>query len=131
MSNKSTVNSLYWTNCSTLYSHNWRVYESHFILLGITFWMLIWWISETVHLAVTALLPLLLFLVWNNGGKKHVHLYAHPLVYLFFGGFVIARALEQTNLHYRIALWILRKTGTEVGVCWLVSCSVQALCPCG
>ena len=39
--------------------------------------------------------------------------YAHPLVYLFFGGFVIARALEQTNLHYRIALWILRKTGTE------------------
>jgi sodium-dependent dicarboxylate transporter 2/3/5 len=39
--------------------------------------------------------------------------YAHPLVYLFFGGFVLALALEKTGLHYRIALWILRKTGTK------------------
>jgi sodium-dependent dicarboxylate transporter 2/3/5 len=35
------------------------------------------------------------------------------LVYLFFGGFVLALALEKTGLHYRIALWILRKTGTK------------------
>ena len=89
-------------------------FESHFILLGITFWMLIWWISETVHLAVTALLPLLLFPLFGIMEAKSMSTYyAHPLVYLFFGGFVIARALEQTNLHYRIALWILRKTGTE------------------
>ena len=89
-------------------------FESHFILLGITFWMLIWWISETVHLAVTALLPLLLFPLFGIMEAKSMSTYyAHPLVYLFFGGFVLARALEQTNLHYRIALWILRKTGTE------------------
>ena len=37
----------------------------------------------------------------------------NPLVYLFFGGFVLALALEKTALHYRIALWILNKTGTQ------------------
>ncbi|MGB0182804.1 MAG: SLC13 family permease [Schleiferiaceae bacterium] len=88
-------------------------FESHFVLLGITAWMLIWWISETVHLAVTALLPLLLFPLFGlMEAKSMSSYYAHPLVYLFFGGFIIARALEETNLHYRIALWILRRTGT-------------------
>ncbi len=88
-------------------------FESQFILLGITAWMLIWWISETVHLAVTALLPLLLFPLFGLMEAKSMSAYyAHPLVYLFFGGFIIARALEETNLHYRIALLILRRTGT-------------------
>ena len=88
-------------------------FESHYILLGITFWMLLWWITETVNLAVTALLPLLLFPLFGLMEAKSMSAYyAHPLVYLFFGGFIIARALEETNLHYRIALWILRRTGT-------------------
>lgn len=88
-------------------------FESHYILLGIAFWMLLWWITETVNLAVTALLPLLLFPLFGLMEAKSMSAYyAHPLVYLFFGGFIIARALEETNLHYRIALWILRRTGT-------------------
>ena len=87
-------------------------FESHYILLGITFWMLLWWITETVNLAVTALLPLLFPLFGLMEAKSMSAYYAHPLVYLFFGGFIIARALEETNLHYRIALWILRRTGT-------------------
>lgn len=88
-------------------------FQDHYILLGITFWMLLWWITETVNLAVTALLPLMLFPLFGLMEAKSMSAYyAHPLVYLFFGGFIIARALEQTNLHYRIALWILRRTGT-------------------
>ena len=76
--------------------------------------MLLWWLTETVHLAVTALLPLLLFPLFGIMEAKSLSgYYAHPLVYLFFGGFIIARALEETNLHYRIALWILRRTGTS------------------
>ena len=88
--------------------------QSHFVLLGITSWMLIWWITETVHLGVTALLPLLLFPVLGLGTAKELAgYYAHPLVYLFFGGFVLALALEKSYLHYRIALWILKRTGTK------------------
>ena len=88
-------------------------FESHYILLGIAFWMLLWWITETVNLAVTALLALVLFPLFGIMEAKSMSAYyAHPLVYLFFGGFIIARALEETNLHYRIALWILRRTGT-------------------
>ena len=88
-------------------------FAPEYSLLGVGAWMLIWWMSETVHLAVTALLPLLLFpLLGITEAKAMGSYYAHPLVYLFFGGFVLALALEKTNLHYRIALWILRKTGT-------------------
>jgi sodium-dependent dicarboxylate transporter 2/3/5 len=89
-------------------------FESSYWLLGIALWMLIWWITETVHLGVTALLPLVLFPALEIAEAKSLAAYyAHPLVYLFFGGFVLALALEKTGLHYRIALWILRKTGTK------------------
>ena len=88
--------------------------QSHFVLLGIAAWMLVWWITETVHLGVTALLPLLLFPVLELGTAKELAgYYAHPLVYLFFGGFILALALEKSSLHYRIALWILKRTGTK------------------
>ena len=90
--------------------------QSHFVLLGIAAWMLVWWITETVHLGVTALLPLLLFPVLELGTAKELAgYYAHPLVYLFFGGFILALALEKSSLHYRIALWILKRTGTKDG----------------
>ena len=89
-------------------------FQPQYWLLGIALWMLIWWITETVHLGVTALLPLVLFPALEIAQAKSLAAYyAHPLVYLFFGGFVLALALEKTGLHYRIALWILRKTGTK------------------
>jgi len=89
-------------------------FQPQYWLLGIALWMLIWWITETVHLGVTALLPLVLFPALEIAEAKSLAAYyAHPLVYLFFGGFVLALALEKTGLHYRIALWILRKTGTK------------------
>jgi len=89
-------------------------FQPQYWLLGIALWMLIWWITETVHLGVTALLPLVLFPALEIAEAKSLATYyAHPLIYLFFGGFVLALALEKTGLHYRIALWILRKTGTK------------------
>ena len=38
--------------------------------------------------------------------------YGSPIIFLFFGGFVMALALEKVNLHRRIALNIIRITGT-------------------
>jgi len=77
-------------------------------------WMIIWWITEAVAIPVTALLPLTLFPILDVMDLKSaaVH-YANPILYLFFGGFVIALALEKVQLHRRIALSILKLTGTH------------------
>jgi sodium-dependent dicarboxylate transporter 2/3/5 len=81
-------------------------------VLAVAAWMLIWWISEAVPLAVTALLPMLLFppLRVMTPNETAVH-YGNSIVYLFFGGFVLALGLERYRLHLRIALLIIRWTG--------------------
>lgn len=77
-------------------------------------WMAIWWATEAVPVAVTALLPLVLFdplgvATIAEAGRS----YAHPTIFLFLGGFLMALALERWNLHRRIALAILDRTGTD------------------
>ena len=83
-------------------------------VLAVTCWMLVWWLTETVNLAVTALLPLVLFPLLGVMPLKEVSPnYANPLVFLFFGGFLIALGIEKWNLHRRIALSIIKFTGTS------------------
>ncbi|MFT5103815.1 MAG: sodium-dependent dicarboxylate transporter 2/3/5 [Candidatus Latescibacterota bacterium] len=83
-------------------------------VIAVAAWMIIWWITEAVSISVTALLPLALFpLLGILDIKSVASNYANPIVYLFFGGFIIALALEKVNLHKRIALSILKITGTK------------------
>jgi len=83
-------------------------------VIAVAGWMVIWWITEAVSISVTALLPLALFPLLGIMDIKTVSSnYANPIVYLFFGGFVIALALEKVQLHKRIALSILKITGTK------------------
>lgn len=82
-------------------------------VIAVAVWMLIWWITEAVSISVTALLPLLLFPLLKILPIADVGAnYGSPIVFLFFGGFVMALALEKVNLHKRIALNIIRLTGT-------------------
>lgn len=82
-------------------------------VIAVALWMVIWWITEAVSISVTALLPLILFptlgiMPINQVGAN----YGSPIIFLFFGGFVMALALEKVNLHKRIALNIIKITGT-------------------
>jgi len=82
-------------------------------VIAVAVWMIVWWITEAVSISVSALLPLLLFplLKIMDIGEVGAN-YGSPIVFLFFGGFVMALALEKVNLHRRIALNIIRLTGT-------------------
>lgn len=83
-------------------------------VLGILVWMLSWWMSNLIPLGVTALLPLILFPLLNLMEAKTVGaLYGHPIIFLFLGGFALGLAIEKWNLHRRIALNILRLSGSS------------------
>ncbi len=82
-------------------------------VIAVAVWMIVWWIMEAVSISVTALLPLLLFPLTKIMPIDTVGAnYGSPIIFLFFGGFVLALALEKVNLHKRIALNIIRVTGT-------------------
>jgi len=81
-------------------------------MAGVAAWMAVWWIAEAVPLAVTALLPLVLFpLVGIQSGRDTAPLYVNSIIFLFLGGFLIALAMERWGLHRRIALAVIRRIG--------------------
>lgn len=82
------------------------------VLCGVTLWMVIWWISEAAPIPVTSLLPMLLFpLLGISSAEAATSPYAHPLIFMFFGGFCLSIALEKTGLHQQIAERALRHVG--------------------
>lgn len=83
--------------------------------LAIAAWMVVWWVSEAVPIAVTSLLPIVLFPLMGVTSVQEICTpYGNKYVFLFLGGFMIALALERWNLHKRIALGIIAATGTGI-----------------
>ncbi|MFK5922093.1 MAG: SLC13 family permease [Verrucomicrobiota bacterium] len=74
--------------------------------------MAIWWMTEAIPLAATALVPLAAFpLLGIMKSKDAASSYISSTIFLFIGGFMIALAMEKWNLHKRIALSIIRAIG--------------------
>lgn len=74
--------------------------------------MAIWWATEAVPVAVTAFLPMVLFPVLGVSPlTETAPNYAHPIIYLFLGGFIVALAIERSGLHRRVALAVFRLAG--------------------
>lgn len=112
-------------------------------MAAIVVFMAIWWITEAIPLAATALLPIVLFpLMGIMRGREFpagnridlstatisdgftasdfdiifpnvANQYMDYIILLFLGGFMIALAVEKWNLHKRIALHILRIIGGQ------------------
>ena len=81
---------------------------------AIASWMAIWWATEATHVAVTALLPLVTLPVLGISPMKETAAsYAHPVIYLFLGGFVMAIAIQKSGLHERAALRVLKLVGVN------------------
>ena len=89
--------------------------DAAYDVLCATLWIAIWWVSEAVPIAVTSLLPIVLFpLTGALDLSATTASYGHKYVFLYLGGFFIAIAIEKWNLHKRIALYIIRGIGTNV-----------------
>lgn len=81
---------------------------------GLAFWMASWWVSEVVPIPATALLPLVISPIVDIAAIKSVAApYAHPLIFLFLGGFLISIAMERWGLHKRIALRTMLYAGKK------------------
>jgi len=74
--------------------------------------MAIWWATEAIPIPATALLPLALFPLLGVANIRDTTApFANPIIYLFLGGFLVARAMEATGLPRRIALSSIRLLG--------------------
>lgn len=83
-------------------------------VLATAAWMVAWWVTEAVHVAVTALVPMVLLpLLGVITVAQATSAYGNPVIYLFMGGFIIALGMEKHKLHERIALNMIRVTGTS------------------
>ena len=83
-------------------------------MAGIGIWMCVWWMTEAVNLAITALLPLLLLPLFKIASVESVApQYTDSIIFLFVGGFMLAFAIEKWGLHKRIAIKILSLLGSN------------------
>jgi len=81
---------------------------------AIAVWMALWWASEAIPLAATAMLPLALMPVLGVSSVAAAAApFANPLIFLFLGGFLIALAMQRWGLHRRVALHIMTRAGAR------------------
>jgi sodium-dependent dicarboxylate transporter 2/3/5 len=82
--------------------------------LAVMLWMAVWWLTEAIQIAETALLPLVLFpLLGVATMKDTAYPYADHLIFLYFGGYVLALSMDRWGLGKRIALHTLKFVGTS------------------
>lgn len=87
---------------------------------AVTTLMAIFWLTEALPISWTACLPLVLFPFVNAfpGGPLErfgaaLDPYVDPYIFLFAGGMALAAAMQQCDLHRRIALTIMKRIGAE------------------
>lgn len=84
--------------------------------LALIVWVAWWWISEVLPLAITALLPMVLLPL---GGvlpmRSASAALGNDIIILFMGAFMLAKAVEASQVHKRIALNLIQRIGASDG----------------
>ena len=71
--------------------------------------MAVWWLGGVLPMAVTALVPLVaLPLLGIATPKEAAAPFAHPLIFLMLGGFLLGHGMEEVGLHKRLTALLLR-----------------------
>ena len=93
--------------------------------------MAIWWVTEVIPIPATALLPLVLFPVFNISGIGATSApYANPMIFLFMGGFILAIGMQEWGLHRRIALniiWLIGSRPRSIILGFMISTAVISM----
>lgn len=97
------------TDGETVYSlTSLRLTAAGAVLMGV------WWMTEAIPLAATALVPLVLFPTFQTIDFKAIAApYASSTIFLFMSGFILALGMQRWNLHRRLALLVVRTVGTS------------------
>ncbi len=88
------------------------------LVIFMSTWMVSWWIFAIAPLGATSLIPLFFLPSFNILPIKTVTpFYSDSMIFLFLGGFILARGLEKTELSERFALNVLKFTGrSDTGI---------------
>ncbi|MEM7455047.1 MAG: SLC13 family permease [Planctomycetota bacterium] len=93
--------------------------------------MAVWWMFEVIPIPVTSLLPLVLLPAFGITDLDTVGAdYGRPIIFLFLGGFILALGLQQSGVHKRIALHIVRIVGSQPSrlvLGFMIACAVLSM----
>jgi sodium-dependent dicarboxylate transporter 2/3/5 len=77
-------------------------------ILAVMLWVLAWWVTEPVPLAVTAFLgPALAVVLGVDTAAALFAPFADPVIFLFLGSFILAQGIVEAGLDRRAALLVL------------------------
>ena len=88
--------------------------KSMYYCLGITAWMIIYWLNEVVRMGLTALLPIAVFPLFGIvSGSETSSLYFSDGVVVCWGSMLMATAIEKYGLHSRFANYFLHRVSAH------------------
>ena len=74
--------------------------QEHSMILSVIVFLVVLWTNEALPLGVVSLLPLILFPILGLQPMSEIAPnYSKPIIFLFLGGFLLAIAIEKTQLH--------------------------------
>jgi len=98
------------------------------LALGLLALVIVLWVTEAVPLFVTSLLvPLVLVTAGAQGAEDALAPFFHPIIALFFGGFLMAEAMRRVKLDQLAAISIVARAGRSPATLFFALLGVAAV----